>query len=295
MEKEKGKKRTVSGLSDSCVKGVIAMVFLVIGYQAAVFVHRAAVLGIASHRDVPDTVIVYAGLTSCSDAEENSIGRRTAAHSPRVAAVRANVPVKRTENFFFDPNTVAEEDLCRLGFTQKQARSIVNYRAKGGRFRRKTDFAKSFVVSDSIYRRLEPYIRIPKIDLNLADSAAFDSLPGIGGWLASKMLSYRRALRGYSYIEQLMDIRGFDADRFNALSDLVTVSQEHIKPYPLWELPSDSLKSHPYVRNFETARAIVLYRENNPRSEWSVDGLEASGILSAHDAARLSACILLPP
>ncbi len=295
MGKRKDEKRPVSGLSDSFVKGVIAMVFLVIGYQTAVFVHRAAVMRIAANRDCPDTVIVYAGLPSGHDAGKNNTERRTAAHSPQAAAVRANVPARRTENFFFDPNTATEEDLCRLGFTPGQARSIVNYRAKGGRFRRKTDFAKSFVVSDSIYRRLEPYIRIPKIDLNLADSAAFDSLPGIGGVLASRMVSYRRALRGYSYVEQLMDIRGIDSDRFNALCDLVAVSPEHIRPYPLWEFPADSLKSHPYIRNYETARAIVLYRENNSRAWWSVDALAASGILPCAEAARLSACRLLPP
>ena len=75
----------------------------------------------------------------------------------------------------------------------------MEYRNKGGKFRRKSDFARSFVVSDSIYKRLEPYIDIPLIDLNLADSAAFDSLPGIGGWFASKMLAYRKELGGYSY------------------------------------------------------------------------------------------------
>lgn len=295
MGKEKDKKGLAAGLPDSFAKGAVAMVFLVICYQTAVFVHRAAVLKIAADRDSPDTVVVYAGSPSGAVAAENNIERRAAAHPLRAVAVRANVPVRRTENFFFDPNTVAEEDLCRLGFTPRQARTIVNYRAKGGRFRRKTDFAKSFVVSDSIYRRLEPYIRIPKIDLNIADSAAFDSLPGIGGRLASQMVSHRSALRGYSYIEQLMEIRGFDTDRFNALSDLVTVSPEHVRPYPLWEFPADSLRLHPYVRNYETARAIVLYRENNPRSCWSVEALASSGILTASDAARLSTCVLLPP
>lgn len=295
MGKEKDGKGRRTGLADSSVKGVIAMVFLVIGYQTAVFVHRAAVVGIAAHRDFPDTVTVYIDRAQQAGTSENLIERKSSVHSPRAAAVRSNVPVRRTENFFFDPNTATEEDLCRLGFTPGQARSIANYRAKGGRFRRKTDFAKSYVVSDSIYRRLEPYIVIPKIDLNLADSAAFDSLPGIGGGFASRMLGHRRALRGYSYIEQLTDIRGFGMDRFKALSDLVTVSPEHTVPYPLWEFPADSLKLHPYIGNYETARAIVLYRESNPRSKWSVDGLEASGILSAQDAARLSACILLPP
>ena len=116
-------------------------------------------------------------------------------------AVRENLPYRKVESFCFDPNTVTHEDLCRLGFTPKQARSLISYRQKGGRFRRKSDFAKSFVVSDSIYRRLEPYIDIPLTDLNLADSAAFDALPGIGGWFAAKIIEHRNALKGYSHKE----------------------------------------------------------------------------------------------
>ena len=45
-----------SGLSESFVMGVIALVFLMVGYQTAMFIHRAAVVRIAANRDSPDTV-----------------------------------------------------------------------------------------------------------------------------------------------------------------------------------------------------------------------------------------------
>ena len=197
--------------------------------------------------------------------------------------------------FRFDPNTISVEDLCRLGFTPKQAQSIDNYRQKGGRFRRKTDFAKSFVVSDSIYRRLEPYIDIPLTDLNLADSAAFDALPGIGGWYASKIIEHRNALGGYSYKEQLMDIQRFDEEKFKALEDLITVSSEHQTPYPLWSLPADSLCLHPYIGNIETARAIVLYRNNSPKDRCTIEELRLAGILTPDNADKLSKCLISKP
>lgn len=190
---------------------------------------------------------------------------------------------------------VSVEDLCRLGFSPKQAQSIDNYRKKGGRFRRKTDFAKSFVVSDSVYKRLEPYIDIPLTDLNLADSAAFDALPGIGGWFASRIIEHREALGGYSYKEQLMDISRFDEAKFEVVEDLITVSPEHQTPYPLWSLPADSLRLHPYIGNLETARAIVLYRNNSPESHLTVDALESAGILSKDQALRLSKCLISKP
>ena len=291
--------------SESFVAGVVALVFLIIGYQTAVFVHRAAVMKIVANRDEPDTVYIYPSSDNIVPSTDikgqdklqkgNASVRKNSSHSPRAEAVRENLPRKRVESFRFDPNTADEDTFCRLGFSPKQARSIINYRQKGGRFRRKEDFAGSYVVSDSIYRRLEPYIDIPLLDLNLADSAALDALPGIGGWFALKIMGHRERLKGYSYKEQLMDIWKFDSQKYDALADLVVVNPENITPYPLWTYPADSLRKHPYIRNYETARAIVLYRETTPQTEWSVEKLSAAGILSESAAEKLSRCVIASP
>ncbi len=65
------------------------------------------------------------------------------------------------ERFQFNPNTITHDSLCRLGFSPRQAQSILNYRNKGGKFRKKEDFAKMYVVSDSLYKDLSRYIVIP--------------------------------------------------------------------------------------------------------------------------------------
>ena len=315
MKRREGKRP-----SESFVLGVVALVFLIIGYQTSMFVYRAAVMKIAANRDEPDTVFVYRTVEgqdvvnhqyqadlqtrseanksiSIEDVDDNKrqYVRKNAEHSPVAEAVRQNLPRKKVESFRFNPNTATEDDLCRLGFTPKQAQSIINYREKGGSFKRKSDFAKSYVVSDSIYRRLERYIDIPLLDLNLADSAAFDALPGIGGWFASKMVEYRKSLGGYSYKEQLMDIWKFDAEKYAALEDLITVNPETATPYPLWTLPTDSLRKHPYIRSYETARAIVLFCETVPQSEWSIKNISAAGILSESAAEKLSRCFIAAP
>ena len=220
------------GLKSSFAAGVAALVFLVIGYQTALFIHKASVLKILENKDAPDTVFVIdralaESILAPVPQESLETMRKTirgkdvyavkkeSEHSPIVKAVREKAAPKSVENFRFNPNTVAVPDLVRLGFTERQAISIDNYRKKGGIFRRKEDFAKSFAVADSVYARLEPFIDIPLLDLNLADSAAFDRLPGIGGYFASKMVEFRRRLGGsYSYKEQLMDIWRFDEEKF---------------------------------------------------------------------------------
>lgn len=289
------KEKERNGISQSFVMGVISLVFLIIGYQTALLIHNSAVTKIAACRDEPDTVYVFRDVVSSAPVSTgDSVQRRNASHSPRVQSIREKLPRKHVESFMFNPNTVSVEDLCRLGFTYKQAMAIDNYRKKGGRFRRKEDFARSFVVSDSVYKRLQHYVEIPLVDLNLADSAAFDALPGIGGWFASRMLEYRNQLGGYSYKEQLMDIWKFDKEKYDALSDLIVVSPEHVKYYPLWTLPADSLRLHPYIGDY-SAKGIVLYREHNPRSLWSVDSLASAGVLREEDAARLRRCAIALP
>ena len=304
-----------SRITASFKAGAIALAFLVIGYQSALFIRSAAVARLVSHRDAPDTVFVIdeslarrlisedstqpSSSTSSppSDQPTSESGRRVivrhnAPHSAAADAVVAAAVPRRTESFPFSPNTVSLSDLQRLGFSERQAQSIINYREKGGRFHRPSDFAKSFVVSDSVYRRLEPYIRIPKVDLNAADSTALDALPGIGPYYAAKILEYRSSLCGFSYPEQLMDIYRFDKDKFDALKDLVTVGPS--EPYPLWALPEDELRRHPYIDS-GTAHGIVLYREHNPSERWTVDGLKAAGVLRPADADRLARCRIATP
>ncbi|MBQ6086806.1 MAG: helix-hairpin-helix domain-containing protein [Bacteroidales bacterium] len=300
----KGRKESLEGskrLGTSFATGAIALVFLIIGYQTAVFIHHAAVMKILSDRDRPDTVFVVS--TPVSEEGERSPGRpvpsptvyrKSSPHDGRVLEERARNTGRRWETFRFDPNTVSVEDLQRLGFSQRQAQSIDNYRKKGGRFRRKGDFAKSYVVADSVYRRLEPFIDIPLIDLNKADSADLETLPGIGGWFASRMVAYRKRLGGYSYKEQLMDIPRFDREKYEGLEDLVTVDKRDAVPYPLWTLPEDSLKKHPYIGSYG-AHGIVLFRENNPKSKWKVEELEKAGVLTGEDAGRLSRCSIAEP
>lgn len=285
--KSEGKK-----LPTSTVIGAVALVFLIIGYQTALFVHRAATLRIVANRDSPDTVyIVERSVTPEPGHGQGTVSSEIhrSVHSPAVERVRRQTTRRSFESFRFNPNTVPVEDLVRLGFSLKQAESIEKYRNKGGRFRRKSDFAKSFVVSDSIYKRLEPYIDIPLLDINKADSAAFDALPGIGPWFAAKMVSFRKDLHGYSCKEQLKDIYNFGDERYDNLQDLITVSPA--EPYSLWSLPEDSLARHPFIDR-HAAHGIVLFRRNSPPEEWTVEALQKAGILSPENAGKLSRCRL---
>ena len=317
MDREDKKRK---GLSASFVTGAVALVFLIVGYQVALFLNRTAISKILADRSSPDTVyIAYTPEGNGQAVKEQEAprtgdvvegtrtGRQVANKNIRIVsnAPRYRIdqntgertrPAKRkqVENFMFNPNTASLEDFQRLGFSEKQASAIVNYRSKGGKFRRKSDFAKSFVVADSVYRRLEPYIDIPLLDLNTADSAAFDGLPGIGGYFANKIIEYRTRLRGFSYKEQLMDIYRFDKEKYDALHDLVTVDISTSTPYPLWSLPEDSLARHPYI-GWHAAHGISVYKSANPVEKWTMGGIIEAGILDPGMGDKLARCLIAPP
>ena len=328
--------------SASFVVGAVALLFLIIGYQSALFIRKASVARIVANHDHPDTVFVPAPVTnpnsrslsdqdsrslsdqddrplsdhddrplsgqddrSLSGAEGPGVGstpftnregpatvRKPFPHTPAAESIRrANTP-RRYESFRFDPNTASIDDLMRLGFSQKQAQSIDNYRKKGGRFRRKADFAGSYVGEESVFKRLEEYINIPKIDINKADSAAFETLPGIGKYFAAKMVSYREELGGYSYPEQLMDIWHFDREKYDGLKDLITVGPSD--PFPLWSLTESELSKHPYIDK-RAAHGIVLFRDHCPVGDWTVPNLIKAGILDNEKGEKLARCRLSPP
>ena len=295
---EEGKKKR-SSLNASFVTGAIALVFLIIGYQVALFVHKAAVTRIAANRDRPDTVYVYASAEEIpplppvgrnDKSRQRRVERHNAPHSTAVKEVRAKLP-RQVESFRFNPNTVSVEDLQRLGFSEKQAQSIENYRLKGGRFRRPADFAKSYVVADSVYARLEPYIDLPRLDINQADSVALLDLPGIGPFFAGKIVQYRTQLGGYTSPEQLMEIYHFDEEKYAALQDLITCSEP--EGYALWTLPETDLAKHPHISRSE-AHGIVLFRAHHAPAECTVEALRQAGVLSPEHAAALSLCRIVP-
>ena len=280
--------------------GAVALVFLILGYQVALFVHKAAVTRVVADRDRPDTVfIVDRALakevlsdTVTDSTEKSFVVRKQSSHAPEAMRIREKAAPRRVESFRFNPNTVTLEELVRLGFSERQAESILNYRAKGGRYRRPSDFAKSYVVADSVYKRLEPFIDIPRIDINKADSATFETLPGIGPYFASKMVSYRKTLGGYSKPEQLLEIYHFDQEKYDGLKDLITCSPP--VPYPIWTLPESDLARHPYLSKAE-AHSIVLYRTHQPQDTWTLEGLNRAGILSEEHYRLLSRCVLAKP
>ena len=90
--------------------------------------------------------------------------RHTTRRTPRDAHARtiyyAVAPTHKAERFCFDPNTADSTQLLRLGLQPWQVRNIYRYRARGGIYRTREDFARLYGLTRKQYRELAPYIHI---------------------------------------------------------------------------------------------------------------------------------------
>lgn len=295
-------------LSKTAASGIVALVFLVLGFQIAFFVVKVMERSPVGAGDDETAEAADGPLSgehfSASEAEARSCeassreGRNGEAKAQRsryggyerparIQSGRPSVPASRKyESFNFDPNTVSLEDLQRLGLSPRQAESIESYRSKGGRFRTKADFQKMYVVSDSLFSRLEPFIDIPKLELNAADSAALVALRGIGPWYARKILDYRERLGGFFDKTQLLEIDGIDAERFAGLSDEVTADAARIRRIDLWHASDSLLARHPYIGG-RGARSLVRYRTLYDSTRWTLPDLAREQVLPVENIEKL--------
>lgn len=186
-------------------------------------------------------------------------------------------------NYFkFDPNTLDSAGWVSLGFSPKQAASIISYRNAGAVFRKPEDVKKLFVVDDEKYQALEPFIQIediskpkeqhqkparfekPKyqpivVELNTADTSQLVKLYGIGPSFAKRIVKYRELLGGYVSKEQLLEVYGMDSTRYLPIEDRVVIDTTVRVRINVNTADVKELMRHPYLDRNQ-AKAIVNYR-----------------------------------
>lgn len=191
--------------------------------------------------------------------------------------------------FVFDPNRISPEEAVQLGFSEKTAKVLVNYRNKGGKFKQAEDLKKLFGVSEKLFNELKPYILIqatssfsltkgentsfenskeiktysPKIiELNSADSLSLLSLKGIGPALSKRILKYRQMLGGFYTVDQLTEVYGIKDSVLLVNKALIQVDVTHLKKILINSVEFKDLKKHPHV-TFPIAQAIINYRDKH--------------------------------
>ena len=63
-----------------------------------------------------------------------------------------------------------------------------------------------------------------KLDLNSADAAQLQSLPGIGPALADRIVAYREEKGPFAYAYEITDVTGIGSGTYEAIRELITVN-----------------------------------------------------------------------
>lgn len=208
--------------------------------------------------------------------------------------------------FEFNPNTLDKFSYLKMGFSDKQYRTIKKYIDKGGRFYKKEDFKKIYCISDAEYEVVKPYIILEKnevfnktenfgkkkkvskskppaevkyvlTEINSADSISLANNLKIKPYLINRIIKYRSLLGGFYNAEQLLEVYGFPEYYFNRINNFIEVDTVLISQVEINSVEFKALLKHPYF-DYQTTKLIFNARKEDVGFENFKDFLKKTDI-----------------
>ena len=166
------------------------------------------------------------------------------------------VPSKTVERFPFDPNTADSTQLLRLGLQPWQVRNIYKYRANGGVYRKKEDFARLYGLTVKQYRELEPYIQISNDYLPAATLVGSHGSDGRNGSVGNGETRRDTTLH---YPVKIGENEHVVLNFPQEAKKYFVIQHASPKKLNVNKLSLQELRKHPYI-NYYMAKTIVDYR-----------------------------------
>lgn len=181
------------------------------------------------------------------------------------------------EYFKFNPNEISEVEWQKLGFSNKQIATILNYLSKGGKFYKKGDLKKIYGIKDFQYERIKNFIEIPenennnyykneevvvenqKVDINNLSVEDMKKLGKFWKYRATRIVKYRNWLGGFYKKEQLLEVYGMKMEDYLKVKDDIIIDKNKIEKIHLNFAEVSELARHPYI-SYEEAKKILDYR-----------------------------------
>lgn len=194
-------------------------------------------------------------------------------------------------NNYFNPNELNPEQWQALGFSEKQASVIVNYRDKNlrGSFKSLEDIQRCFVISEDKFEEMKPWIRLSipekvkqseektdlaektdfaKINLNEINFKQLREF-GFTEKDAAGILAFRKKLGGFINKNQLLETYEIDRILGERLIYLAKLDNSNVAKYTLANAPEDWLKNilisdiPPTESSFTESQILKIRRSGN--------------------------------
>ena len=217
-----------------------------------------------------------------------------------------NEVLQSTCDTIIDPNNCSYDDLLKVGFSSRQAKSCVAFVKKGGRFYKKEDLLKIYTISKDDYERVQKFIHINNVSfkknetkkkerelhkdvpsvkisvaINSCDSADLMRLPKVGMFRARKIIEQRDKLGGFYSCEQLYAIYSIDSALVQELKPYIIIDTAQIKKINLNTATFKEMVKHPLI-SYEQTKDIMNYRRIVGTIK-NVEELRKNNILTGDD------------
>jgi competence protein ComEA len=197
----------------------------------------------------------------------------------------------------FNPNSYTQNDWVYLGLSVKQADVVLRFTERG--VYNEADFKKIFVIpnelfaliKDSIvYSEKPAYVALTNnkvgkdnkikvvLDLNTASQEQLVSIPGVGEYVAGRIVNYRDKLGGFIKKEQLLEISKVDVDLYARIEGYLKLNEGESRKISINTADAKELQAHPYI-DWSVANSIVKIRNQKENMYKSIDEIKVSVLI----------------
>lgn len=197
----------------------------------------------------------------------------------------------------FSIDTVGVAYLRLIGFSTRQARSLIEYRERGEGIYDLNELRDCYAVSEEMADSLSRYViftpRDPHkhlVEINSADSATLVRLSGIGAKSAAAIVQYRKFLGGYHHKEQILELKCVTPENFARFSKQIYCDSCNISKIDINFASALEMEHHPYMTRKAITRIIAL-RES--KGGWnSIEEMMENNIFTKEQAAAIAPYLL---
>lgn len=235
------------------------------------------------------------------------LGQHFKVEAKKTPFTKGDRPVRVPNFHAFDPNTLDQAGWEGFGLSPKQATAIINYRRKGGKFRKAEDLRKMYTIRPELYELLKPHVQIRDTnrqpvqqtyakatftkkpgtiyELNGLDTIGMQDINGIGPAFARRIFKYRERLGGFAQAEQLLEVFGIDSAHYEQIRPQIRIDDGLLRKININTADFETLRQHPYLR-YKQVNAIIEYRKQHGNYSSFAD-LKKVAILPAETVDKL--------